>query len=157
MLLDSGLPLASCLSDCLGPPKRTNVHNGADRRSDHSGITQQGAQQPAGTKSLRETNVELREENLKTSPENLIITFAGLLERAILPEATGRWDASSITARRSHNPWGIRAECRVFPPKQPALPLLLRPAVVLLRTMKGVRSFPHPRQPAHGSSSNMDL
>ena len=68
-------------------PKRTN---GADRRNDHSGRTQQGAQQPAGTKNLRETNVELREENLKTSPENLIITFAGLLERAILPEATGR-------------------------------------------------------------------
>ena len=29
-------------------PKRTN---GADRRNDHSGRTQQGAQQPAGTKN----------------------------------------------------------------------------------------------------------
>ena len=38
-------------------PKRTN---GADRRNDHSGRTQQGAQQPAGTKNLRENNVELR-------------------------------------------------------------------------------------------------
>jgi hypothetical protein len=36
-------------------------------------------------------NVELREENPKTSQENLInICFAGLHERAILPEATGR-------------------------------------------------------------------
>ena len=70
------------------PPKRTN---GADRRSDHSFKTQQGAQQPAGKKNLRETNVELREENPKTSQENLInICFAGLHERAILPEATGR-------------------------------------------------------------------
>ena len=51
--------------------------NGADRRSDHSDKTQQGAQQPAGTKNLRETNVELREENPKTSPENLINTFCG--------------------------------------------------------------------------------
>lgn len=33
--------------------------------------------------SLRETNKELREENPKISPENLIITFAGLLERAM--------------------------------------------------------------------------
>ena len=57
------------------PPKRTN---GADRRSDHSGTTQQGAQQPAATENLRETNVELREENPKTSPENLIsILFCG--------------------------------------------------------------------------------
>ena len=56
------------------PPKRTN---GADRRSDHSGTTQQGAQQPAATENLRETNVELREENPKTSPENLIHTFCG--------------------------------------------------------------------------------
>ena len=56
------------------PPKRTN---GADRRSDHSGKTQQGAQQPAGAKNLRETSVELREENPKTSQENLInICFA---------------------------------------------------------------------------------
>ena len=54
------------------PPKRTN---GADRRSDHSGTTQQGAQQPPATENLRETNVELREENPKTSPENLINTF----------------------------------------------------------------------------------
>ena len=55
--------------------------------------TQQGAQQPAGTKNLRETNVELREENPrlpKTSQENIIGIFAGLHERAILPEATGR-------------------------------------------------------------------
>ena len=29
------------------------------------------------TENLRETNVELREENPKTSPENLIITFCG--------------------------------------------------------------------------------
>ena len=56
------------------PPKRTN---GADRRSDHSGTTQQGAQQPPATENLRETNVELREENPKTSPENLINTFCG--------------------------------------------------------------------------------
>jgi hypothetical protein len=47
--------------------------------------------QPAGTKNLRETNVELREENPKTSQENNSSTFfAGLHERAILPEATGR-------------------------------------------------------------------
>ena len=52
--------------------------NGADhRRSDHSGTTQQGAQQPPATENLRETNVELREENPKTSPENLINTFCG--------------------------------------------------------------------------------
>ena len=56
------------------PPKRTN---GADRRSDHSGTTQQGAQQPPATENLRETNVELREENPKTSPENIINTFCG--------------------------------------------------------------------------------
>ena len=55
-------------------PKRTN---GADRRNDHSGRTQQGAQQPAGTKNLRETNVELREENPKPSQENLINIFCG--------------------------------------------------------------------------------
>ena len=53
-------------------PKRTNS---ADRYSAHSGTTQQGAQQPAATENLRETNVELREENPKTSPENLINTF----------------------------------------------------------------------------------
>ena len=35
------------------------------------------AQQPAATENLRETNVELREENPKTSPENLINTFCG--------------------------------------------------------------------------------
>jgi hypothetical protein len=29
------------------------------------------------TENLRETNVELREENPKTSPENLINTFCG--------------------------------------------------------------------------------
>ena len=51
--------------------------NGADRHSAHSGTTQQGAQQPAATENLRETNVELREENPKTSPENLINTFCG--------------------------------------------------------------------------------
>ena len=45
--------------------------------SDHSGTTQQGAQQPPATENLRETNVELREENPKTSPENLINTFCG--------------------------------------------------------------------------------
>ncbi len=33
--------------------------------------------QPAGTKNLRETNVELREENPKTSQENLINIFCG--------------------------------------------------------------------------------
>ena len=54
-----------------GPTARTAA------AADHSGITQQGAQQPAGTKNLRETNVELREENPKTSPENLINTFCG--------------------------------------------------------------------------------
>ena len=43
----------------------------------HSGTTQQGAQQPPATENLRETNVELREENPKTSPENLINTFCG--------------------------------------------------------------------------------
>ena len=32
---------------------------------------------PAATENLRETNVELREENPKTSPENLINTFCG--------------------------------------------------------------------------------
>ena len=37
----------------------------------------QGAQQPPATENLRETNVELREENPKTSPENLINTFCG--------------------------------------------------------------------------------
>ena len=37
---------------------------------------QQGAQQRAGTKNLRETNIELREENPKTSQENLI-NFCG--------------------------------------------------------------------------------
>ena len=42
------------------------------------------------TENLRETNVELREENPKTSQENLVIIFAGLHERAILLEATGR-------------------------------------------------------------------
>ena len=68
----------------------THHHNGADRHSAHSGTTQHGAQQPVDAENLRETNVELREENPKTSPENLIITSAGLLERAILPEATGR-------------------------------------------------------------------
>ena len=51
--------------------------NGADRHSAHSGTTQQGAQQPAATEDLRETNVELREENPKASPENLINTFCG--------------------------------------------------------------------------------
>ena len=56
------------------PPKRPN---GADRHSAHSGTTQQGAQQPPATENLRETNVELREENPKTSPENLINTFCG--------------------------------------------------------------------------------
>jgi hypothetical protein len=45
--------------------------------SAHSGTTQQGAQQPAATENLRETNVELREENPKTSPENLINTLFG--------------------------------------------------------------------------------
>jgi hypothetical protein len=44
-----------------------------------------------GAKNLRETNVELREEIPKTSRENLTnICFAGLHERAILPEVTGR-------------------------------------------------------------------
>ena len=57
---------------------------------DHSGITQQGAQQPAGTKSLRETNVELREENLKTSPENLIILLLrGFLSALSFPKLPG--------------------------------------------------------------------
>ena len=56
------------------PPKRTN---GADRHSAHSGTTQHGAQQPVDAENLRETNVELREENPKTSPENLINTFCG--------------------------------------------------------------------------------
>ena len=64
-----GNPSLRCLA-----AKRTN---GADRRSDHSGTTQQGAQQPPATENLRETNVELREENPKTSPENLINTFCG--------------------------------------------------------------------------------
>ena len=32
---------------------------------------------PAATENRRETNVELREENPKTSPENLINTFCG--------------------------------------------------------------------------------
>ena len=54
-----------------GPTARTGRH------SAHSGTTQQGAQQPAATENLRETNVELREENPKTSPENLINTFCG--------------------------------------------------------------------------------
>ena len=56
------------------PPERTN---GADCYSAHSGTTQQGAQQPADTENLRETNVHQREENPKTSPENLINTFCG--------------------------------------------------------------------------------
>ena len=36
--------------------------------SDHSGTTQQGAQQPPATENLRETNVELREE--RREPED---------------------------------------------------------------------------------------
>ena len=57
--------------------KRSKRTNGADRHSAHSGTTQQGAQQPAASENPRETNVELREENPKTSPENLIKTFCG--------------------------------------------------------------------------------
>ena len=69
------------------PPKRTN---GADRHSAHSGTTQQGAQQPAATENLRETNVELREENPKTSPENLINTFLrGSLSALSFPKLPG--------------------------------------------------------------------
>ncbi len=45
--------------------------------SAHGGTTQQGAQQPADTENLRETDVQQREENPKTSPENLINTFCG--------------------------------------------------------------------------------
>jgi hypothetical protein len=52
---------------------------------------QQGAQQRAGTKNLRETNAELREENPKTSQqENLIDLFAGLHERARYPSRSYR-------------------------------------------------------------------
>ena len=43
---------------------------------------QQGAQQRAGTKNLRETNIELREENPKTSQENLI-NFCGARGSAV--------------------------------------------------------------------------
>ena len=67
--------------------------NGADRRSDHSDKTQQGAQQPAGTKNLRDTNVEPREENPKASQESLINIFCGAPAPAMstlsFPEATG--------------------------------------------------------------------
>ena len=52
--------------------------------------TQQGAQQPAGAKNPRETNVELREENLKTSPENLIILLLrGFLSALSFPKLPG--------------------------------------------------------------------
>ena len=56
-----------------GPTARTATATTAAQRT-----TQQGAQQPAGTKNLRETsNAELREENPKSSPENFINTFCG--------------------------------------------------------------------------------
>jgi hypothetical protein len=68
-------------------PKRTNS---ADRHSAHSGTTQQGAQQPAATENLRETNVEPREENPKTSPENLINTFLrGSMSALSFPKLPG--------------------------------------------------------------------
>ena len=47
--------------------------NGADRRSDHSDKTQQGAQQPAGTKNLRvvrETNVARAKQGQGLTEEN---------------------------------------------------------------------------------------
>ncbi len=47
------------------------------RHSAHSGTMQQGAHQPADAENLRETNVQQREENPKTSPKNLINTFCG--------------------------------------------------------------------------------
>ena len=64
-------------------PKRTN---GADRRNDHSGRTQQGAQQPAGTKNLREANVELREEHPKTSQENSSTFLRGSMSAISFPK-----------------------------------------------------------------------
>ena len=56
-----------------GPTARTATAPTAAQRSKE----QEGAQQPAASENLRETNVELREENPKTSPEDLINTFCG--------------------------------------------------------------------------------
>ena len=53
-----------------GPTARTaTAPTAAQRSKAHS------RQQPAATENLRETNVEPREENPKTSPENLINIF----------------------------------------------------------------------------------
>jgi hypothetical protein len=46
--------------------------------------------QPAGTKNLRETNVELREENPKTSQENNSSTFLrGSMSALSFPKLPG--------------------------------------------------------------------
>ena len=67
-------------------PKRTNS---ADRHSAHSGTTQQGAQQPAATENLRETNVEPRKRTQRPVQKTSSILFAGLHERVILPKLPG--------------------------------------------------------------------
>ena len=60
---------------CPRTPAEKDQRRG--RHSAHSGTMQQGAHQPADAENLRETNVQQREENPKTSPKNLINTFCG--------------------------------------------------------------------------------
>ena len=57
---------------CPRTRRKGPTANGADRRSrsDHSGTTQQGAQQPPATENLRETNVELRRRAKGREPKD---------------------------------------------------------------------------------------
>ena len=90
----------ACRRACPRNRRKGPTARGADRRAATTAAKvraqrskQQGAQQPAGTKNLRDTNVEPREENPKASQESLINIFCGAPAPAMstlsFPEATG--------------------------------------------------------------------